>query len=187
MNTNNGFCECGCGEPAPVATRTDSNFGWIKGKPKRFILGHSVRNKRGPQNHNWKGGRQKTVNGYILTWMPEHPRSNKAGYVFEHILVMERVLGRPIKVTEPVHHINENRADNSPGNLMLFLAIAMHSNYHRRLDAFKSCGHWDWKKCCYCQKYDDPKNLKHNHHRECQQKRSREYYVNQINNPVHAG
>lgn len=34
------LCECGCGQPAPIATRTDRYFGWIKGQHKRFILGH---------------------------------------------------------------------------------------------------------------------------------------------------
>jgi hypothetical protein len=33
--------------------------------------------------------------GYVMVWAPEHPRSrNNARYVFEHILVMEKTLGR---------------------------------------------------------------------------------------------
>jgi hypothetical protein len=35
-------CECGCGLPAPIATRTDSRRGHIKGQPVRFISGHNA-------------------------------------------------------------------------------------------------------------------------------------------------
>lgn len=34
------LCECGCGGPAPIATRTDATAGTVKGQPRRFILGH---------------------------------------------------------------------------------------------------------------------------------------------------
>ena len=37
------LCECGCGNPAPISPRTHNRFGWIKGKPKRFIHGHYSR------------------------------------------------------------------------------------------------------------------------------------------------
>lgn len=40
---SDGLCECGCGEPAPIATKTDRAFGWIKGQPKRFVNGHQNR------------------------------------------------------------------------------------------------------------------------------------------------
>lgn len=37
-----GECGCGCGEAAPISTRTDRRYGAIKGEPRRFILGHNV-------------------------------------------------------------------------------------------------------------------------------------------------
>lgn len=36
-----GFCQCGCGQLAPISPRTDRAFGWIKGQPKRYIRFHS--------------------------------------------------------------------------------------------------------------------------------------------------
>jgi len=36
------LCECGCGEPAPIAKLTDRTKGYIKGQPKRFRHGHSL-------------------------------------------------------------------------------------------------------------------------------------------------
>lgn len=38
-----GYCQCGCGQKTKIATQSRSNRGWIKGQPKRFLLGHSAR------------------------------------------------------------------------------------------------------------------------------------------------
>lgn len=43
LTPQSGLCECGCGQPAPIAAKTDSRLGWTKGKPKRFIHGHRAR------------------------------------------------------------------------------------------------------------------------------------------------
>lgn len=38
-----GFCQCGCGERAPVATRTRRGRQQVRGEPLRFVVGHSGR------------------------------------------------------------------------------------------------------------------------------------------------
>lgn len=38
-----GYCQCGCGQLAPIAKRNSKNKGWIKGKPVRFIHNHHKR------------------------------------------------------------------------------------------------------------------------------------------------
>lgn len=38
-----GFCECGCGEKAPIVTHTSKKRGRVKGQPGRFISGHNGR------------------------------------------------------------------------------------------------------------------------------------------------
>lgn len=53
--------------------------------------------------------------------LPEHPRAATAGYVFEHILVMEEMLGRPLLPDENIHHRNGVRDDNRPENLELWV------------------------------------------------------------------
>ena len=37
------LCECGCGEPAPLATQTNRAYGHVEGEAVRFIVGHNLR------------------------------------------------------------------------------------------------------------------------------------------------
>lgn len=39
-------CQCGCGQPAPIATQTSSHWGHVRGEPKRFVHGHAARGRR---------------------------------------------------------------------------------------------------------------------------------------------
>lgn len=45
---NDGLCECGCGQPAPIAPYTHRPRGWVAGQPKRFISGHNARGRTKP-------------------------------------------------------------------------------------------------------------------------------------------
>lgn len=83
---------------------------------------HSCPGKKNPM---WKGGVITDKDGYRLIYMPGHPNSSKtgkgrAGYVREHRLVMEAVLGRYLDPSEVVHHIDGNKLNNTPSNLELF-------------------------------------------------------------------
>ena len=62
--------------------------------------------------------------------MPNHPKANKNGCVYEHILVAEQKLGRPLKNDECVHHIDENKRNNDPNNLIVFNSKADHTSFH---------------------------------------------------------
>lgn len=59
--------------------------------------------------------------GYVQVPDPSHPNARKKKRVPEHRLVMSLFLGRPLRANENVHHKNGNRADNSLGNLELWV------------------------------------------------------------------
>jgi hypothetical protein len=93
----------------------------------------------GEGNYHWKGGRTLNQDGYVLISFPSHPRAGKNGYVLEHIVVMEKHLGRYLKDGETIHHKNEIKTDNRINNLKLYPTKAAHTSHH-------SQKWWDEKK-----------------------------------------
>jgi hypothetical protein len=74
------LCECGCGQPAPVATRNRYDRGQRKGEPLRFVSGHNIvpiahvvrgsAARRGASSPHWLGD---NVSYYgIHVWLAKH-------------------------------------------------------------------------------------------------------------------
>lgn len=80
--------------------------------------GISIHHLKGMAHPNWKGGRVITDAGYILIKNPNHPRADKRGYVYEHILILEQKLGHSLPRGWVGHHLNGVKSDNRPKNLV---------------------------------------------------------------------
>lgn len=78
--------------------------------------------RRGQLGPSWSGGRVHDAGGYVDIYMPEHPRADKHCYIAEHVLVMEKHLGRYLKTGENIHHKNGVRDDNRLDNLELWIS-----------------------------------------------------------------
>ena len=89
-------------------------------------------------------GRKVGPGGYVYIRFPSHPFATSGGYVREHRLVMEKMIGRYLKSGEVVHHKNGNRADNRPANLELHSSNSEHHRHHHadreRLNAMRIKG-----------------------------------------------
>lgn len=97
----------------------------------------------GENNNNWKGGITLDKRGYVLLNRPEHPK-NHNNYVYEHILVMEKHIGRYLTDIEEVHHINGNKGDNRIENLFL----CSNHGVHMKLEAGWKLIDGKWFKTC---------------------------------------
>lgn len=123
VSENKKFCECGCSQEIELKN--------CRGQPKHFAKGHNVVNfvKHGPEHPSWKGGRRYDKDGYVMVWHPNHPRNIYGNYVHEHILILEKYLGRYLADGELAHHINEIKDDNRIENLQL-MTDKQHKQYH---------------------------------------------------------
>ena len=85
----------------------------------------------GPKNPNWRGGRSVASNGYVLVRVGVgRPLADVRGYAYEHRVVAEQKIGRPLTKGEQVHHLDKNKQNNDPANLEV-LTFDEHAAEHR--------------------------------------------------------
>lgn len=76
-----------------------------------------------------RGGCTTTYGGYVWELCPGHPLANLWGFVAQHRLIGEDLVGRPLRRGEVVHHRDEVRTNNAPENLEVMTATA-HRRHH---------------------------------------------------------
>lgn len=106
-----------------VSNRTILNY------LKRYGISRRSRNEK---SSCFTGGRNICSNGYVEIIVPGHPATNARGYVYEHRIVAEKKLGRYLRSDEVVHHIDGNKTNNSPDNLIV-LSNEDHATLHALL------------------------------------------------------
>lgn len=123
-----------------------------------------------------------TRNGYAAVHLPNHPKADKkAGYVYEHVIVAERALGKSLPPRAEIHHFNEQKTDNKNSNLVICPSRAYHFLLHQRLRALRACGNPNYLRCVYCKQYDSPSRIRvqfqttgsHGYHHACKAKYDR--------------
>ena len=112
-----GLCHCGCGQPAPIAKKTTTKYGHIKGQPIRYINGHYQRSTRlspldyvlDPMTGCWVWQRSRLPSGYGQ--MRDGGRMRRA-----HRVYYERYRGA-IPAGLHLDHLCKNPACVNPAHL----------------------------------------------------------------------
>ncbi len=105
----------------------------------------------------WKIKKHASAGKYFYAFVPEHPKANKHGYVYEHRIIMENSIRRLLRSNEVVHHKNGDGKDNRIDNLELLTA-----SEHQKLHARKQGAVWVQYRCLGCnQIFEKPRNKTH--------------------------
>lgn len=90
----------------------------------------------GENNPRWKGGRVFDSRGYVRIFHPKPHAYKTQKYVLEHILVVEKHIGRKLVKPEVVHHLNGNPGDNNWWNLTVFPSNKEHKQFEQLTESF---------------------------------------------------
>lgn len=113
-----GFCQCGCGGQTKLAPQTHTEKGWVKGRPKKYLLGHVMRRRgkapfveeeRGFKSPCWIWQAARTAGGYgQITIDGEKLYAHRVAYA---------LLVEGIPAGRVVHHRCQQRACINPAHL----------------------------------------------------------------------
>lgn len=112
------LCRCECGLERPV-----QKYSLLNGLSSGCKQCNNSKDRTMQRSTRWHDGK-----GYVVISSPEDYLGKETGrghiirrkQVFEHIYVMTKLLGRPLRPGETVHHKNGIRDDNRPDNLELW-------------------------------------------------------------------
>ncbi len=100
----------------------------------RFIAGHYRRRRADGE--------------YRYVYLPDHESATSYGCVAVHILTAEKALGHRLPVGAKVHHVDTNKQNNAPNNLVICQDAAYHSLLHFRMRVVRAGGNPNTQKVC---------------------------------------
>ena len=118
-------CSVDCGNRAKSANKTvicqtcNTEFERPHGKMRMYCsrtCAMTGRYRKGQIRQRAEGETISHSSGYIQ-------QKSDGKWIMQHRLVMEQIIGRPLKRDERVHHKNGNRQDNRPENLELWVGV----------------------------------------------------------------
>lgn len=154
-----GLCECGCGGKTTICDRNHAKYGYVIGKPKRFIRGHATRGfKMSPEHReaftqSRKGKKNSSEHRRKISeaQMGEKSPKWRGGRIIregrvliyvgrEHPLAdsygyvyEHRLVAKPVRnLKQVVHHRDLNPMNNDPKNLLV-LTRGKHTQLHNLL------------------------------------------------------
>jgi HNH endonuclease len=87
--------------------------------------------------------------GYVYVKTAEHPRPLGHGWAAEHVLVVEKILGRYLDSIHPIHHVNGIKNDNRPENLVVCEDRSYHRLLHKRMRVIGAGGDPEIQAVCW--------------------------------------
>ena len=134
-----GYCQCGCGQLAPIAPDTHRARGYVKGESRRFISGHNGAHRpftpleqryrvedRGYVTPCWIWLMSFNHKGYARMWSPQHGRVIQASrFFYEHFvgqipggfqldhLCRVRLCVNPEHLEPVTQYVNQQRGSNA--------------------------------------------------------------------------
>lgn len=95
--------------------------------------------------------------GWATPYASSHGYQLLPGGAYEHRLLAEKALGRPLPPGAEVHHVEGKK--NVRGNLVVCQDRAYHFLLHARTRAYRACGNPEYRMCCYCKQWDHASEL----------------------------
>lgn len=103
----------------------------------------------------WKGRLTARKRGTVTPYIGVNGY-RYVGQKLEHRLVVERAIGRKLRRSEYVHHVDGNKLNNDPSNLVACQDGSYHMLLHRRQAALEACGDPGALFCQTCDGYSKP-------------------------------
>lgn len=128
------LCACGCGQPAPLAKKTSTALGWIKGQPLQYVHNHHMRGKYASVEERLKNFKVDSVTGCHV-WQGSTVAGYGHLYVDGKLKLAHRVSWELAKGEIPEGLFVLHKCDNPPCINPEHLFAGTHEDNMKDMDA----------------------------------------------------